>query len=782
MKKVFFVYSVVFISFVSGCSSKNPGRSDEAVGNYSRIAAELQKYNFVFDAFPDGELPFLMGNNEMGGLASTTGTGFPFMWFADVWKHESARTSLLGFTLSNQLLEEITPSGYNQKLDISNGVLNTLFTHRDLGYESEVFLSMDDRHLMAMKITNTGNSPIHWDIIIPDRSDGFNVEKYGRHEIGGVTVDSLFEQSFWNIENHRAAAPDSFLTHVKWRLKTDKEIMDNGGSFYVDLEPSETAVFYYKVVTSWDVEDFPDHPVNMDYQAADYELLRQKNNDEWHRLYDNTAAIVLPEGDYAKLYYRTVFSLFATSGSEHFLPGETQFGALWRDIGHLASRSFSNCLWDMNAFTYGAAGWAAMAFTTHGNEEMARNMLRWFYQPESLKKNVRNMFPVGNYTLHFRGDTVGTFHYLKGANPDAMAFGHETRINMENFNWFGDGSHVDWQLHYNAFASSVFHKFSEFFPDEEFVKYTTYPLLKGLAELWKELLNWNDDVGGYVLPGLVSLTEDLVAENPTDAAISARWNLLMAAEYAEKLGADKALRGDWRRLADQIYIPQNEEYYLEFLDDDGTRKGGGYQGIRGMVYLTYPTSELISMLDHDKIVRTLDHTWERNYAGRSRRDIGQIDLLKKPELDLEQLSGMITFIANWFALAEAYAGRGDNAYDVSSYCLTKLDKGGNVLFETDNLRPYYLDSYASFAIVPPSMLVQSNNNTIKVFPAVPGTWKDVSFYDLPAEHGIKVSGRMSGGEVEWIRLHKDGKVIAASNERSEFEIVVKNNRITVEQL
>jgi len=782
MRKNVFIYLVVFISFVKGCSSGETISPDEAVGNYSRIVPELLKYNFVFDTFPEGELPFLMGNSEMGGLISPTGTGFPFMWFADVWKHESARTSLLGFTLSNRMVEKSKPSVYYQELDISNGILNTVFVKQDLGYESEVFLSMDDRHLMAMKITNTGSSSIHWDITVPDRSDGFNVEKNGRHEIYGLTEDSLFEQSFWNIENHRAVAPDSFLTHVKWRLKTDKEIMENGGSFFVNLGPSETAVFYYKVVTSWDEEDFRGYDVSIGYQVPDYDLLRQKNIDEWQRLYDNTAAIILPEGDYAKLYYRTVYSLFATSGSEHFLPGETQFGALWRDIGHLADRSFSNCLWDMNAFTYGAAGWAAMAFTTLGNEERARNMLSWFYQPESLKKNVRTMFPVGNYTLHFRGDTVGTFHYMKGENPDAMAFGHETKINMENFNWFGDGSHVDWQLHYNAFASSIFHKFSGFFPDEEFVQDTTYPLLKGLAEFWKELLNWNGDVGGYVLPGLVSLTEDLVAENPTDAAISARWNLLMAAEYAEKLGKDEVLREGWRSLADQVYIPQNEEYYLEFLNDDGARKGGGYQGIRGMVYLTYPTSELISALDHDKIVRTLDHTWERNYAGRSRRDIGQLDLLKKPELDLEQLSGMITFIANWFAIAEAYAGRGDNAYDVSSYCLTKLDKGNNVLFETDNLRPYYLDSYASFAIVPPSMLVQSNSNTIKVFPAMPGTWRDVSFYDLPAAHGIKVSGRMGRGEVEWIRFFKDGKVIATSNERGDFEIVVKRNRISVKKL
>jgi hypothetical protein len=166
------------------------------ISNFDRILPELNRYHFMCEEWPRDGLPFLMGNSEMGGLALQSGTGFPFMWFADVWKHESARTSLAGFHLANPLIEEQTPDHYYQKLDISNGILKTDFSATGISYETEFFLSMDDRHLMALKVTNTGNTPINWDVIIPDKGDGFHVLQNDRYSISGQTTDSLYAQSF----------------------------------------------------------------------------------------------------------------------------------------------------------------------------------------------------------------------------------------------------------------------------------------------------------------------------------------------------------------------------------------------------------------------------------------------------------------------------------------------------------------------------------------------------------------------------------------------------------
>ena len=109
-------------------------------------------------------------------------------------------------------------------------------------------------------------------------------------------------------------------------------------------------------------------------------------------------------------------------------------------------------------------------------------------------------------------------------------------------------------------------------------------------------------------------------------------------------------------------------------------------GVRGFVYLSYPTLELIQQLDHDKVVRTLDYTWVRNKQGE----------------------GMIGFVANWFALADTHLGRGEHALSVMRHNLKCVDKWGTSLTETPGSGNYYFATgYASFILVPLSMAVQS---------------------------------------------------------------------------
>ncbi len=55
------------------------------------------------------------------------------------------------------------------------------------------------------------------------------------------------------------------------------------------------------------------------------------------------------------------------------------------------------------------------------------------------------------------------------------------------------------------------------------------------------------------------------------------------------------------------------------------------------------------------------------------------------------------------------------------------------------------------------MLLQSYDNQIIPFAAIPEKWKDVEFYDLPASKGIRVSGKMENGDVKWVKYTKNGK-------------------------
>lgn len=50
------------------------------------------------------------------------------------------------------------------------------------------------------------------------------------------------------------------------------------------------------------------------------------------------------------------------------------------------------------------------------------------------------------------------------------------------------------------------------------------------------------------------------------------------------------------------------------------------------------------------------------------------------------------------------------------------------------------------------MLIQTDSDTLKIFPAVPSGWKDVCFYRLCAFGGLRVSARLAGGKLAWLDI------------------------------
>jgi len=309
----------------------------------------------------------------------------------------------------------------------------------------------------------------------------------------------------------------------------------------------------------------------------------------------------------------------------------------------------------------------------------------------------------------------------------------------------------------DGFAASMFHRTARYYPDETFTRTRAWPVVRGTAEFWRHLVYWDEKQKAYVLPPLLSVSENLTEKSVLDSVLAAKYCLTTAADYARQLNCDDELAKKWRDVADKLYVPETAEHYREYLGADGTRAGGGYCGIRAMAYLGYPTCELIPAFDREKVNRTLDSAWKRNQGG----------------------SGMISFVANWFALADTYYGRGDHALGVVGRNLQCFPEA---LAETDRGNPYFLTSYASFAIVPVSMMVQSYNDRILVFPAVPKAWKNISFRNIPAEFGIRVSGKMKHGRVQWVSYSKDGKELLRLSEAKTVQIIRDGNNLHLKVL
>ena len=67
-------------------------------------------------------------------------------------------------------------------------------------------------------------------------------------------------------------------------------------------------------------------------------------------------------------------------------------------------------------------------------------------------------------------------------------------------------------------------------------------------------------------------------------------------------------------------------------------------------------------------------------------------------------------------------------------------------------RPFTLEGNFAFAAGVQEMLLQSHTDTIRVFPAVPESWKDVSFKDLRARGAFLVSASRKDGKTESVRI------------------------------
>lgn len=69
--------------------------------------------------------------------------------------------------------------------------------------------------------------------------------------------------------------------------------------------------------------------------------------------------------------------------------------------------------------------------------------------------------------------------------------------------------------------------------------------------------------------------------------------------------------------------------------------------------------------------------------------------------------------------------------------------------------PFTLEGNFAFAAGVQEMLLQSQDGTIRVFPAVPNDWKDASFTNLRAEGAFLVSAEMHGGQARRIEVFSE---------------------------
>jgi len=122
---------------------------------------------------------------------------------------------------------------------------------------------------------------------------------------------------------------------------------------------------------------------------------------------------------------------------------------------------------------------------------------------------------------------------------------------------------------------------------------------------------------------------------------------------------------------------------------------------------------------------------------------------------------------SWMACLYARAHEADSAVKqlqifASNFCspnsfhLNGDQKGGQ--YSSYTYRPFTLEGNFAFAQGVHELLLQSKNDYIEIFPAVPGEWKDVSFSDLRAEGAFIISAAKENGVASNVKIvaEKDG--------------------------
>jgi hypothetical protein len=89
-------------------------------------------------------------------------------------------------------------------------------------------------------------------------------------------------------------------------------------------------------------------------------------------------------------------------------------------------------------------------------------------------------------------------------------------------------------------------------------------------------------------------------------------------------------------------------------------------------------------------------------------------------------------------------------------------------------RPFTLEGNFAAAAGLQEMLLQSHRGRIRIFPAIPSSWQEVSFTDLRAEGAFLVSAQRTGGKVIQVEIvAEQGGVCVLVSPFSDREITLQ---------
>ena len=459
-----------------------------------------------------------------------------------------------------------------------------------------------------------------------------------------------------------------------------------------------------------------------------------KSHRAWWSRFWNQSSIHLPDSILETRWYREIYKL--GSASRRGAPPITLQAVWTADNGRLPpwKGDFHH---DLNTELSYWPGYGS----NHLDEETA--FLDWLWECRRVAERYTRTF-FGKEGLNFPGVSTLTGEPMGGW----IQYSLSPTISA----WLAQHFYLHWR----------------YTMDREFLRQRAYPWLRAVAVFLDEL-SVRDQNGRRKLP-LSSSPE--INDNRIDAWFHTttnydlalvRWLYGVAAELATELGKrDEAER--WMKIGSE---------WPEFALDDVIKKLLVAPGV--------PLKESHRHFSHLMAIHPLGLVdWDRGEADRQ--------IIRSSLLDLERLGTdwWCGYSYAWLGSLWARARNGEKAADAlrtfaTCFCLPNSfhvngDQSGTGKSKF-TYRPFTLEGNFACAEGIQEMLVQSQGGIVRLFPAVPAGWRDISFIDLRAEGALLVSAEMKDRRMDLVRIRSEqGGRVRVQNPFDGRELVTESDR------
>lgn len=444
--------------------------------------------------------------------------------------------------------------------------------------------------------------------------------------------------------------------------------------------------------------------------AADYESHRA-----WWRQFNGQSSVSLPDSVLQRQYDNEMYKLGSTS-REHSRPISLQ--AVWTADNGLLPPWKGDYHNDLNTqLSY----WPVYA-GNHLSEGMAYLNTQWQLR-DAYRQYARDFF-----------ETEGLM--IPGvATLDGKPMGGWVQYSLSPTTaaWIAQHFWLHWK--YSA--------------DDTFLRERAWPFLDEVAKALEGVTEVTTDDVGHACRTLAVSTSPEIFDNSLRAWFHTitnydlaliRFAFGAASEMAAAVG-DASSAAHWQACLDEMpAFDLDEEGVLTFAKgfpyDQSHRHFSHLMAIHPLGLIDMSQGEEAERIIRASIAR-LDSIGPSWWCGYSYAWLGN---LKARAFDGDGAADALRTFAQCFCLPNTFHANGDQT------------RSGKSSF---TYRPFTLEGNFAFAAGIQEMLLQSHTGVVRIFPALPKDWKDVSFTNLRAMGAFLVSATMKDGELSSVRVFSE---------------------------